>query len=125
MKDQDRIRHCTDIQKSGITHSFHQPLSNFPKSLGCRIFICKMKRMEYIKLSHFLLPSSPKNHKLANDGIHHRKEHVQNTDLGPGIYLFFQVPQVVSQLWGSLLKRRKVNTHKEKNLPNCKLQKFI
>ena len=39
----------------------------------------------YTKLSHSLLPSNPRTQELANDEIHDRKEHVQNTDLGPGI----------------------------------------
>lgn len=125
-KDGNRISHCTDIHESGLTHSFQQSLSNFPNSLGHSILICKMKRMEYINLSHFLLPSNVEIHKLANDGVPLGKGHVSNTDLGPGIYIFLKVPQVVSQVWGSLLKWRRVNIHKgKKNLPLGKIQKFI
>ena len=43
MKDEERSRPCIDIQKPEFTHSFQQPLSNVPKSLGCNVFICKMK----------------------------------------------------------------------------------
>ena len=82
MKDQERSRPCTDIQNPGFTHSFQQPLSDVPKSLGCNIFYLQNEEdVVNIKLSHSLLPSNP--------GTQNRKEHVQNTDLGPGIYIFF------------------------------------
>lgn len=39
-----------------------------------------MRRMEFIILSLSVPPSNPENYKLANDGIHPRKGHVQNTE---------------------------------------------
>lgn len=48
--------------------------------------------MEFLSLSHSTPPSNPENHKLANDGIHPRKGHVQNTHLGPGTYINHKSP---------------------------------
>lgn len=85
--EQSRTGHCPHVQKPGLTHSFQQPLTNFPVSLGHSYFICYMRRMEFLILSHCNPPSNPENHKLANDGIHPRKGHDQNTDSGPGTYI--------------------------------------